>query len=284
MEIKVIRTSDGRETWDSAGENLTDGEIKYYVVGAASKSEAMAAVIANAPGEYGGMPRSGIRFDGYGSGHEIEMTAIYGSTGSSSSSGTTGSEDDDPTVSFDCSGGSKHLTFSVGAQTQVFGAETIDAGGAIGWNGKTGSEMEITGIDVPTGQLRESYGKWFRLSSITTTKKRAWSSLVGKTNDSTFKGWNAGEAMFLGCSYSGSSDSGATVLVTFNFQIQENEDNATVNGNSCGAKTGFEVLSAISKTETQEVNGVIQPKVTIRAIHKSTVCKSGDFSQLGIGV
>lgn len=282
MEIKVSRSVDGRETWDSAGAVLTDGEIKYIVFNAATKAEAIAAVAADAPTEYGGVPRTGVRFDGYGSGHEIEISVVYGKDSSSSSGGTTGSEDDDPTVSFDCSGGSKHLTFSIDAQEIVYG--TKDAGGAIGWNGKTGSEMEITGVDVPTGQLRESYGKWFRLSSITTARKRAWSSLVGKTNNATFKGWNAGEAMFLGCSYSGSSDSGATVLVTFNFQIQENEEDATVNGISCGAKTGFEVLSAISKTETVEVEGVKQPKVTIEAIHKSTVCKSGDFSLLGIGV
>ncbi|MPM49555.1 hypothetical protein SDC9_96285 [bioreactor metagenome] len=287
MAIQAIQTTNGRDTWDGAGV-FKDGELKYLVMGAKSKEEAKDAVLADAPTEKDGLPRTGFRFESYGDGGEIEMTVLYGKEDSSSDSG--GSEVDDPTVSFDCSGGSKHLTFSVAEQVQVFGEERIDAGGAIGWNGKTGSEMEITGVDVPIGQLRESYGKWFKLSSITTARKREWSSLVGKTNDALFKGWKAGEAMFLGCSYSGNADSGATVLVTFNFQIQENEDDAVVNGNSCGAKTGFEVLSAIAKTETEEViidifkeEPELRPKVVIKAIHKSTVCKSGDFGQLGIG-
>ncbi|MPM64769.1 hypothetical protein SDC9_111658 [bioreactor metagenome] len=160
-------------------------------------------------------------------------------------------------------------------QTKAFG--TKDAGGAIGWNGKSGSEMEITGVDIPTAQLRETYTRVMRLSRITTGFKRNVAGLVGKVNSGSFKGWSAGEVMFLGMSYSSPAKSSTKVTVTFNFSVQPNESDAKVGGKSV-SKKGFEYVWALSKTSAE--SGV--PKAEVEAIYVEQVCEYASFSALGL--
>ena len=275
--MKIFRTQEGSETWDDDGK-LTSCEIQYIVTDPASKSAAIREILNSAPQEVNGALRTSVRFDGYDSEGNLEISVVYEKDNSVFSENENESA---ATMSFDCTGGTKHITHAISQKKAwgIDGGSSDDTGGAIGWNGKTGAEMEITGCDIATGQLRESYEKTMRMSSITTAKKRTWCSLVGKVNANRFKGWEPGEVMFLGCSFSGSSNSKSKIRVQFNFSIQENESNAKINGKNCGRKDGFQVIWAMSDTKKGQ-NDV--PVVDVKGIYIATVCEYGNFDLLGI--
>lgn len=257
---------------DSDGE-CTGVEVPYIVFEAANEEEALSSVHATAPAEWSGVPLESIEIESRENAATYKVSAIYKRKPASTS---TASDDDegDAMVSFDCGGGARHLTHSL-SQSLVFGSKT--AGGAIGWNGKSGSEMEISGVDIPTAQLRETYTKVMRLSKITTTFKRKVAGLVGKVNAGPFKGWNAGEVMFLGMSYSSPARKSTKVTVTFNFAVQLNESDARVCGKSI-SKKGFEYAWALSKTSAED--GV--PKAEVEAIYVDQVCEYASFNVLGL--
>ena len=251
---------------------FTSVEIPYVVFETTDEDAALSAVLAETPSTYGALPLESVEIDSRENDTTYKVNAIYKKETETSSD----DDDDDPeaTVSFDCGGGSKHMTHSL-KQTKAFG--TKDAGGAIGWNGKSGSEMEITGIDIPTAQLRETYTRVMKLSRITTSFKRNVAALVGKVNSGSFKGWSAGEVMFLGMSYSCPDKRSTKVSVTFNFAIQPNESGARVGGKSV-SKKGFEYVWALSKTSAE--NGA--PKAEVEAIYVDQVCEYASFGALGL--
>ena len=271
--MKVLRTQEGSETWNTRGV-ITSCEIKYLVIDPPDKESAMCAVLAESPDSMGETFRSSIRFDGFDEEKNAEISVVYDS---SDSGGSFSNEDDEnATMSFDCGGGTKHLTHSYN-QEIIHGEK--DAGGAIGWNGKTGSEMEITGVDIPTAQLRETYTKAMKISELTTSYKRNVASLVGKVNSGSFKGWSEGEVMFLGMSYSAPEKYAEKVIVTFNFAIQPNESNVKI-GDYTISKQGFEYVWALSKTSAD--NETHTPEVKIEGIYKDQVCEYASFSILGL--
>ena len=277
MAMQVKRLQDGSETWSKKTGACSSAEVKYLVLGATSKDAAVQAVLTGAPTTYGGLPLKEVRVDSYENGN-LEAAAVYAEEESSSG----GEEDDgeEATVSFDCSGGTKHVVHAI-SQKKVFGEDQSvdDAGGGIGWNGKSGSEAEFAGVDVPTADMRETYSKTMSQRVITSTNyKRRMGAMVGSVNDSKFMGWEPGECMFLGCSYSASRHADK-VVVTYNFRINPNEKNCKVAGQNCGDKKGFEYLWGISETVNGD-NG--KPKVKLKAAYNSVVCNEGNFAVFGL--
>ena len=250
-------------------------EIRYIVFEAADEDTALTAVLGVAAKELNELPLDSIEIDERCGDQTFKINALYKTEDTSSSGGGDDDDDDeDPTISFDCGGGSKHLLYSL-AQKKVFGDK--DPGGAIGWNGKTGDDCEITGVDIPTAQLRETYTVQMRVSKLSTSYKKKVAALVGKVNSGTFKGWSAGEVMFLGMSYSTPAKKAKKVTVTFNFAIQPNESKVKVGGKSV-SKKGFEYVWAISKTVAN--NGT--PKMQVEGIYVDQVCEYASFSSVGL--
>jgi len=250
----------------------TGVEIPYLVFEAEDEDAALAAVLAEAPQSCKDLPLDSIEIDERENDTTFKVNAVYRDEDNTSSDDED--DEDEPTVSFDCGGGTKHLLYGL-AQRKVFGDK--DAGGAIGWNGKSGDDSEIAGVDIPTAQLRETYTKPMRLSRLSTGYKRNVAALVGKVNSGSFKGWSAGEVMFLGMSYSSPAKKSKMVTVTFNFAIQPNESGAKIGGKSV-SKKGFEYAWAISKTSA--ANG--SPKVEVEGIYVDQVCEYASFSALGL--
>ena len=247
-------------------------EISYIVFDVEYEHEALVAVLDEVPKEYGELPLDNVEIEEKCGNNTFKVTATYSKE---ENTGTAPDDDDEePTMSFDCGGGSKHLLYSL-SQDIVFGDK--DPGGAIGWNGKTGDDCEITGVDIPTAQLRETYTKQMRVSSLTTSYKRKVAALVGKVNSGSFKGWSAGEVMFLGMSYSTPAKKAKKVTVSFNFAIQPNETQVRIGGKSV-SKKGFEYVWAISKTVVN--NGV--PQMKVEGIYVDQVCEYASFSSLGL--
>lgn len=281
MSIIVRRLDDAAETWHAPTYKKPDGycqntEIPYMVSGAANRAEAIAAVIAEAPPEYNGVPLETVRFDDW-QGDTATVTASYASDDGTSSTGDD--DDDEATLSYDCGGGTKHMTHAY-YQSRVYGGDTDDAGGMIGWNGKSGSEAEFSGVDVPCADMRLTYTKVMSRSKVTSVSyMKTVGHLTGMVNNDTFKGWAAGELMFLGCSFSASLKGRDKITVSFNFRAMPNEDNCVVAGKNVGSKKGFEYMWARSETEADSDG---KPKVDVKGIYKSGVCLRTNFHKLGI--
>ena len=274
MAVKVeLSYAEHPKAIDKKG-NYTSIEVQYLVFGVKSEEEALAAVHGEAPAESKGLPLESIEIDTRETNDTFRVNAIYREE--DVDVGDSGDDDDDetPTESFDCGGGTKHLLYSY-SQKKVY--DDKDAGGAIGWNGKSGDDCEIVGVDVPTAQLRETYTKQMRIGKLTTAFKRKVAALVGKVNSGSFKGWNAGEVLFLGMSYSTPAKKAKKVTVSFNFAIQPNETGVKVAGKSV-TKKGFEYVWAISKTVASSGT----PKLEVEGIYVDQVCEYASFSGLGL--
>ena len=274
MAVKVeLSYAEHPKAIDKKG-NYTSIEVQYLVFGVTTEEEALTAVHGKAPAESKGLPLDSIEIDTRETNDTFRVNAIYREEDTTVDDSSGEEDDETPTESFDCGGGTKHLLYSFG-QRKVYGDK--DAGGAIGWNGKSGDDCEIAGVDVPTAQLRETYTKPMKISKLTTAFKRKVAALVGKVNSGSFKGWNAGEVLFLGMSYSTPAKKAKKVTVSFNFAIQPNESGVKIAGRSV-TKKGFEYVWAISKTVASSGT----PKLEVEGIYVDQVCEYASFSGLGL--
>ncbi|MBR2723600.1 MAG: hypothetical protein IKB77_04630 [Lentisphaeria bacterium] len=246
----------------------------YTVFGTLDGMEALLAVAETAPAEYHGFVQTELRLIEQ-TPQYIEIQVTYGANKTSGGSSSDKDEDDALEVNFDCSTGSIHITH--GLSEKVWKGES--AGGAIGWNGKYGDDMEITGVDVPIAQCRKSFTKYMDASEVNSAAfDKKINNLTAKVNSKSFKGYDAGEVMFLGCTYTAKEGSDEKVAVTFNFQIQPNE--SKVVGDTQVAKEGFEHCWANSETVAEKGK---TPKIVTKGVYTNKVVNSADFGQLGLG-
>ncbi len=277
------------QAWESVELELNNGEAEdtesranvfYIVSGTDDEASACESAWEESPEDYIGIPRLSIAVAERLSETMWKIEVRYGYKNSSGNGGGSGSEDDEdePTLSFDCGGGTRRVLYSLN-QRQVYG-DPREAGGAVGWNGKTGSEMEIAGVDVPTAQMRETYTRQIKFSELTTAYRRNLAKLVGKVNSDSFKGWEPGEIMFTGASFTSPVKRSEKVTVAFHFSINVNEKNAKLNGITIGDKKGWEYIWAISKSIIDKVTK--KPKIDIAAAYIDQVCEETNFSVLGL--
>lgn len=287
MSVTVTQAWEGVDLQleKGSGSNESSTATVYYIVsGAADETTACSSCYSSAPDTYAGIDKKSVSVSERLTDTSWKIEVRYG-TEQSSGGGNTGDEDDEPTVNFDCSAGTKHMTQAI-SQTCVYAGngekkDSADVAAAvpIGWNGKDGSESEAAGVDVSIGELRETYTKTFSRSKVTGTSwKRKVAELVGKVNSGSFKGWNAGECQFLGCSYSAPLSGSKKVQVSFHFAIRLNESKATIAGESIGSKKGFEYLWALTADEVSDGERVRK----VKKVYKAEVCETDSFSGLGI--
>ena len=268
----------------SGSNSNSTATVTYIVEGTEDDITACTSAYEFAPDEFSEIPKKSASVAERLTENAWKIEVNYGSE-SKSSSGDSGSEDDEATMNFDCSAGTKHMTQAIEQICVYAGSgeskDSSDEASAvpIGWNGKDGSESEAAGVDVSIGELRETYTKTMSKSKVTGTSwKRKVAELVGKVNSGSFKGWNAGEVMFLGCSYSAPSKGSKKVSVSFHFAIRLNESKATVAGQNIGSKKGFEYLWALTDDEVRDG----ERKRKVRKIYKAVVCETDGFGGLGI--
>lgn len=186
-------------------------------------------------------------------------------------------DDEEPTLSFSCGGGTRHVIEAIEQELVAGQHPKLRPGKLIGYNGKSLGEIDVSGTDIPAPNFRETYTKGMSVSKLTTTYRRKVGKLVGSVNSTKFKGWEPGEVLFEGASFSTPNDGSNKVIVSFDFLIRPNEDDIEYGGTKI-SKKGFEYIWSIPRVFQQ--NGVLHagPK----AVYRAKVCKSADFSQLGL--
>ena len=284
MSVTVKQSYEAKATSMFADGSYKSLEVSYVVMGVQDiengENEALEAVRQSAPQVYYNLPLKYVEVDSRDNDSVYHVKAVYEKN---SLSFGNDEQDEEATVSFDCGGGSRSIKTAY-SQKRIIG--TVSPGLSVGWNGKTGDDSEVAGVDVPTAQLRESYTKVMRLSRLTTKYKRKVAELVGCVNSKEFKGWDPGEVMFLGMSYSAPDKSSSRVTVTFNFMIQMNE-NMTLTGSVNGEtqtikyfKKGHQYIWSV--TEERAEGTPVRPHVTLKGLFLADVCKYKDFGELGL--
>lgn len=280
MSYKLIK-SHGSETWDSTGK-VSQTELKYFVIGNAPKKEVMLAVWNDAPSELDGLRKDSIRFEGYDDDHNAEFTVAYKKSSSGSTPDTD--EEEEPTVSFNCGGGTRHVKYAISqrfCRSSSSSPPEIDIGNGINWNGRTGADSDFSGVDLPDGNLQETYSKVMSMSQLTTAFRRKVASFVGCVNSNRFKGWEPGEVMFMGCSFSGIDKRREKVTVNFNFSIKINEKKAKLLDVPLGDVQGWDYVWPLKFRYLYD-HDRNKLSTKLDGAYVATVCVRKNFSELGV--
>lgn len=189
-------------------------------------------------------------------------------------------QDDNPeplkrSRSFDTSGATTHL--NVGLSESRFPPNAPNMRSAIGVDGET-----IAGVDIVIPQLQwaETYDVPHRFVSAAYVRNMA--DITGKVNSDGFRGFAAGEVLFLGCSGSQQADDdkgNGPWSLSYKFSASRNEAGIQVGPINGITKDGHDYLWAYygSKVENNTLFRVPQ------YVYVTRVYKRTSFAALGIG-
>lgn len=149
----------------------------------------------------------------------------------------------------------------------------------VGWNGKFGEAFSCAGVNVVVPAMRETCRKTVGASSVTAAFRQKIGALVGKVNDGSFHGWNAGEVLFSGATLSEpyvNEDGAELVDVTYSFMIRTNETGREIGEFSLPDVNGWDYAWAITGFDPAE------QKNKVRAVFVSRVYNYASFNDLGV--
>ena len=179
-----------------------------------------------------------------------------------------------PSYTFETSGGTQHVTQSLQtvAKHAKPGKVAPDLKGAIGFNNDS---VEGTDVTVPVFRFSEAYS--IPVGLVTHGYKLTVFGLTGKVNNAPFKGFAAGEVLFLGAS--GSRRGLDKWEITYQFAASPNAVGLQVGDIAGINKKGWEYLWVrYGDVEDQKVL-VKQPE----SAYVERVYEPGNFALLGIG-
>lgn len=246
-------------------------------------------------GAYLWLLRYSADFVGFGDGGQGEpgdtgcwdVTAEYGTTPPRKPEVTgpngetydgSGTPDDNglvPSFTFDTTGGTAHIEWSRATRGIYVpaGKPTPDFRGLIGLDGRG-----VQGVDIVSPQFNFTETRHFAAEAMTPAYVRNLFHLTSKVNQQTFRGFPAGEVLFMGAS--GSRRGLANWELVFRFACSPNADNLTVaNGITVTEKRGHDYMWMFMRHE--EVEDFLIPVAQAAVVEK--VYQEGNFGLLNIG-
>lgn len=189
-------------------------------------------------------------------------------------------------VSFDTTGGTQHITQSrktVRMANKDSVKEIGTAGGGPFGGAICVSENGPEGVDITVPVYKCSEMKVFTEDQVTNEYRGVLFNLTGKVNGAAFKGFAAGECLFLGAS--GSKRGDGKWEITFNFAGSPNATAVKVGDLAPVNKKGWEYLWVVygKKVVTHPIT---EAKMMVDAptnVVIDQVYDEGDFSTLAIG-
>jgi hypothetical protein len=183
---------------------------------------------------------------------------------------------DETQYTFETGGATAHITQSLQtiARHAAAGQTAPDFNGAIGVNGDS---IDGTDITVPVYNFTET--RKMLASTVTGAYKLALFYCTGRVNHATFKGFAAGEVLFLGAS--GSKTGSEHWEIAFKFAASPNVTNLAVGNITVAAKKGWEYLWVRFRDENDGAANALVKRPA--AAYVERVYDSADFSTLGIG-
>lgn len=269
MPITVTEKFESRRS--TAGDNPS-AELVYTVRGTDDDLAARAAAEAASPGTYDGLLRQTVSVEPVGP--ELwEATARFSLTQQSSPPQTGES-----VFNFDTGGGTQHITQSKQTVNR-YGAPGTTAPDFNGAIGVTGDGVEGVDITVPVYQFSETH--YLPDAQVTSGYKATLFGLTGKVNNGSWKGFNAGEVLFLGASGSRRGTSAdADWEITFRFAASPNASGIAVGPISGVSKKGWEYLWVrYADAEDAGSQAIVKRPV---AAYVERVYDEGNFGALGL--
>lgn len=273
MSVTVEEKFRSRRGRRSVENGNASSERVYFIRGTLERDEAHDALDAAVPATDDGLALRDTDVDEIGGGAWLGK-AIYGNF---QGAPPPPPEEGQSTFSFDTTGGTEHITQSLAtiAGEGVGMAAIPDFGGGIGV-----TRDGVQGADIVAPVYRFSETHWFNPAAIDGAYKAKVFALTGQTNDASFRGFAAGEVLFLGASGSTRGGPNGTLFeITFTFAASPNVTGITLGPLNAIDKGGWHLLWVLY--EHVEDAGMLaqQPK----AVYVERVYEAGDFSELGIG-
>ena len=278
MATRVEEAYSERDQTINAKGEVTEIEIPYLVFEAADEDAALAAARSTAASR----TVSGMVLD------EVEVTervnkdtwkvkAIYKDEDSDDPDDPD-EEEETSSFAFDTGGGTMHRNQSLKTVSKVPN-DAPDFNGAI----EVDNEGNVNGVDVTMPVLNFTETHTMNGSRVTTSYKKSVAALTGTVNRSGFRGFSAGEVLFLGASGTKRSKKpNAPWEITFRFAVSPNQSGLQVGKLKVSQKKGWDYLWVryADKVADNKKNVIKEPV----AAYVEQVYPDGDFGNLGLGM
>jgi len=258
-----------RERYDSR--EATEGvespsvDLIYTVEGTEDDAEVRTLVETTIPPIYAGLLLQTYHINHEGGG-VWEVSVRYGKR--------EPKETGESSFSFDTGGVTAHVTQSLATVARYAPSGTApDCQGAIG---VTSDSVEGTDITVPVYNFSETH--YLADSAVTGAYKATLFLLTGKVNNAPFKGFAAGEVLFLGAS--GSKRGAEDWEIAYRFAASPNVTGLSVGPITGISKKGWEYLW-VRYADAEDQNVLVKQPI---AAYVEQVYELGNFASLGIGV
>ena len=268
--------SERDETIDAKG-NVIEVEIPYLVFNVDDESEALSAVKSNHK-SVTGMSLESVETVERINDTTWKVKAVYETDEDGGGDDTSPDEDEDTTVfAFDTGGGTKHLNQSLKTDG-MYPDDAPDFGGAIGVD----NEGNVNGVEVTMPVLNFTETHTLSGSRVSTSYKKTLAELTGSVNKSGFRGFSAGEVLFLGASGTKrSKKASAPWEITYRFAVSPNQAGFKVGDIQVSRKYGWDYLWVRYADKVAESGKNVVKKPV--AAYVEMVYPEGDFGRLGLG-
>lgn len=263
MPVTIDEKFDSREA--TVGINTASLDLLYVVQGTEEDSVVRGVVESAIPEEF-----RGLVFQDYHIAHQgggvWDVSVRYGRQ--------EPKDEDESSFSFDTGGGTTHITQSLQtvARYAAPGKAAPDFKGAIG---VTHDSVEGTDITIPVYSFTETY--YVPVALVTGPYKATLFALTGRVNNAPFKGFAAGEVLFLGAS--GAQRRQEDWEITFRFAASPNGTGMTIGDITGVDKKGWEYIW-VRYADAEDENVLVKQPI---AVYVEKVYDEGNFAGLGIG-
>lgn len=279
-EVRVEETYSERDQTVNAKGEVIEIEIPYFVFGAVDEDAALSAARAKASSRtVSGMSLDSVEVVERINGDTWKVKAVYEAEDGGDDNDDGGDGDEETTsFAFDTGGGTMHRNQSLKTVSKVPN-DAPDFNGAI----EVDNEGNVNGVDVTMPVLNFTETHTMAGSRVTTSYKKSVAALTGTVNRSSFRGFAAGEVLFLGASGTKRSrKASAPWEITFRFAVSPNQSSLSVGKLKVSNKKGWDYLWVryADKVSDNKKNVVKEPA----AAYVEQVYPEGDFGNLGLGM
>lgn len=274
------------ERWNSRDRTLLEtesAELRYVVRGTEDDAEVADLVADTSPTTYGGLPRRSISIRPEGSSLIWDCTVTYGKKDPATTDRQTNPpQTGDIAISFDTSGGTLRMTQSletVGSHASiVISGVTIPVPGVDFKQAINVTKDGVEGVDIYSPTFSFQITKYVARDEVTDAYIGNLFNLTARVNNGNFRGFDAGQVLFLGAS--GSARGEEDFEITYKFLCSENKTGLTVGDIEGIDKKGWEYLwVSYEEFEDEESFRLVKRPYNVNV---EKVYEDGDFSLLGL--
>ena len=255
--------------WDAAREVVGESaEVPYLVLGAADEAAVRSALQAGARATYGGQVLDKIQIDDRLSETQWRGTVKYRGLYTPP----------DVSYDFDTSGGTMHITQNLATVGRYGAKASVNEKGGIGWDGHS---LQGADVIVPKFEWGETHYLFWTPMNAEWAYKKVLMDLTGKVNNGEFRGFAAGEVLFMGARGRRTPETTPYWGIDYRFAASPNLTGQTVGDITGIAKKGWELMDVRYVEKSDDEFEITIPVPVAVLIHK--VYELRDFSLLTIG-